>query len=71
VQEGSEVIVYTANNFDDIGEDYHESYRLQGTLRGLVIYDCCAYAVVERNGELSIHGMGEKGLEQFDTLNLK
>lgn len=70
VQEGNEVVVNTANNYDNLGEGYHESYRLEGKLRGLVIYDCCPYAVVERNGVLSIHGHGTNGLEQFDTIDL-
>ncbi|WP_066306386.1 hypothetical protein [Bacillus sp. FJAT-29814] len=70
VQEGNEVSVMTANNYDDLSEGFHESYRVDGTLRGLVIYDCCPYVVVENNGVLSIHGHGDTGLEQFDTINL-
>jgi hypothetical protein len=64
------VTVYTANNYDNLEEGYHPSYSLEGTLCGLVIYDCCPYVVVEKDGVLSIHGQGDTGLEQFDTMEL-
>jgi len=68
-QKGSEVVVYTANDFDDLKKGYHESYRVKGKLRGLIIYDCCAYGVVaNENNELIIYHAGEKGAEQSGVL---
>ncbi|MEW9053666.1 MAG: hypothetical protein AB2392_21070 [Neobacillus sp.] len=71
-QIGNEVAVITANNYDNLEEGYHESYRVEGTLRGLIIYDCCPYVVVENNGVLEVYGLGDHGFEpaMFDTIDL-
>jgi len=68
-QIGDEAVVYTANNFDDLKEGYHESYRVKGKLRGLIIYDCCAYGVIaNENNELIVYHAGEKGAEQSGVI---
>ena len=70
-KKGDEVIVYTANNFDDLSEGYHESMRVKGELRGLVLYDCCPYVVVDDGGEaLSVYHAGEKGPEKGGEIEL-
>ncbi|MCC3376124.1 hypothetical protein [Cohnella sp. REN36] len=62
VQKGDTVHVFTANDFKDLKKGYHESYTVKGTLRGLILYDCCPYAVVEgEDGGLDVYHAGEKG----------
>jgi len=71
-QKGDEVVVYTANDFEDLKKGYHESYRVEGNLRGLIIYDCCAYGVVEdEDGKLIVYHAGEQGAEKIGMINLQ
>ncbi|GIO16562.1 hypothetical protein J19TS2_61170 [Cohnella xylanilytica] len=61
-QIGDTVYVYTANDFGDLKKGYHESYRVKGELRGLILYDCCPYVVVKgAEGGLDVYHAGEKG----------
>lgn len=61
---GEEIVVYTANDFDDIKKGFHESIRVKGKLHGLILYDCCPYVVVDDGGEsLSVYHAGEEGPE--------
>lgn len=70
-QTGKEVVVYTANDFDDLKKGYHESIRVTGKLRGLILYDCCPYVVVENDKkELNVYHAGEKGAVQVGTIEL-
>lgn len=70
-QKGNEVVVYTANDFNDLQKGYHESFRVKGNLRGLILYDCCPYVVVEnQNNELAVYHAGEKGADQVGTIDL-
>lgn len=70
-QVGDTVHVYTANDFGDLKKGYHESYAVKGTLRGLILYDCCPYVVLEgANGGLDVYHHGEKGPEQAGHINL-
>lgn len=56
-QDGDRVRVYSLNNYDDLNSGFHESYNTEGTLRGLIIWNCCPYAVIEKdNGELVAFG---------------
>jgi len=66
-----EVVVHTANDFDDLKQGYHESIRVKGKLRGLILFDCCPYVVVENaNGELAVYHAGEEGAELSGTIDL-
>lgn len=69
-QIGKEVVVSTANDYDDLSKGYHESIRVEGKLRGLVLYDCCPYVVVEQNGKLNIFHAGENGAEHIGSVDL-
>lgn len=71
VQVKDEVILNTANDFDDLKKGYHESFRAKGKLRGLIVYDCCGYLVVE-NGEgvLEVYHAGESGAEKIGEITL-
>ncbi|WP_438448683.1 hypothetical protein [Gorillibacterium sp. sgz5001074] len=61
-QDGDEVVAYTANDFSDLDKGFHESIRVQGKLRGLILYDCCPYAVVEdKEGNVLVYHAGENG----------
>lgn len=69
---GDEVVTYTANDFDDISKGFHESIRVKGELRGLILFDCCAYVVVDDGKEtLSVYHAGEKGAELASTIDFK
>lgn len=72
-QVGDEVVTYTANDFDDLSKGYHESYRTVGKLRGLIIYDCCAYAVIDdgQEGTLSVYQAGENGAELASSIEME
>lgn len=70
-QDGKEVVAYTANDFKDLEKGYHESIRVEGKLRGLILYDCCPFAVVETDkGELLVYHAGEKGAETAGSIDL-
>ncbi|OBG93564.1 hypothetical protein A9X05_09500 [Mycobacterium sp. E3298] len=70
-QVGDTVHVYTANDFGDLKKGYHESYAVKGTLRGLILYDCCPYVVLEgEDGGLDVFHHGEKGPEKAGHINL-
>ncbi len=67
---GEEVVTYTANDFDDIGKGFHESIRVKGKLRGLILFDCCAYVVVDDGKEtLSVYHAGETGAELASSID--
>lgn len=69
---GDEVVVFTANDFDDLKKGFHESFRVKGDLRGLILYDCCPYLVVDDGKEtLSIYHAGEKGAELASSIDFK
>jgi hypothetical protein len=71
-QIGDEVVTYTANDFDDIGKGFHESIRVKGKLRGLILFDCCAYVVVDDGKEtLSVYHAGESGAELASSIAFK
>ncbi|MFC5470292.1 hypothetical protein ACFPPD_16415 [Cohnella suwonensis] len=71
-QIGDEVVAYTANDFDNIKKGFHESIRAKGKLRGLILYDCCAYLVVDDGKEtLSIYHAGENGSELAGSIDFK
>ncbi|WP_044640052.1 hypothetical protein [Risungbinella massiliensis] len=56
-QVGNKVEVYSLNNYDDMNSGFHMSYSVEGTLRGLIIHNCCPYAVVQKaNGQLAVFG---------------
>jgi len=62
--QGGEAVAYTANDFGDIKKGYHESIRVKGKLRGLVLYDCCPYLVIEgADGKLAVYHAGMEGAE--------
>ncbi|MBD0380200.1 hypothetical protein [Paenibacillus sedimenti] len=70
-QSDKEVVVYTANDFTDLKKGHHESFRVEGKLRGLILYDCCPYVVVENSkNELAVYHAGEKGAVQVGTIDL-
>lgn len=70
-QIGTESVVYTANDFDNLDKGYHESIRVEGSLRGLILYDCCPYLVVENaDKELIVYHAGEGGAEVAGKLDL-
>ncbi|MFC5701481.1 hypothetical protein ACFPVX_09295 [Cohnella faecalis] len=72
IQKGDEVITYIANDFDNLKKGYHEGYRVKGKLRGLVLYDCCPYTVVDSaDGKLSVYHAGEKGATLSGHIDLK
>ncbi|PLR99282.1 hypothetical protein [Bacillus sp. T33-2] len=55
----------------DLTEGHHESYRVQGTLRGLIIFDCCGYAVIEKeDGSIVAVGYGMEGLGELAQIKL-
>ncbi|MCD9022177.1 hypothetical protein [Cohnella silvisoli] len=59
---GDEIVAYTANDFKDIKKGFHESIRVKGNLRGLILYDCCPYLVVDDGKDtLSVYHAGENG----------
>jgi hypothetical protein len=70
-QQNNEVILNTANDFDNLDKGYHESFRVEGVLRGLIVYDCCGYLVVENaEGTLEVYHAGEKGAEKIGEITL-
>lgn len=70
-QIGNEAVAFIANDFKDLKKGYHEAIRVKGKLRGLIIYDCCPYLVVENEkNELIVYHAGEKGAEQAGTIDL-
>lgn len=69
-QVGKEVVVSTANDYEDLSKGYHESIRVEGKLRGLVLYDCCPYVVVEQSGKLNIYHASENGAQQVGSVDL-
>ncbi|WP_080833356.1 hypothetical protein [Cohnella massiliensis] len=70
-QFGDTVVVFTANDFDDLSKGYHESYRLKGELRGLILYDCCPYVVVKgEKGALDVYHAGATGAEKAGQIAL-
>ncbi|MFC3803033.1 hypothetical protein [Cohnella sp. GCM10012308] len=70
-QVGDTVHVYTANDFGDLKKGYHESYAVKGTLRGLILYDCCPYAVLESpDGGLDVYHAGKEGPMKAGHINL-
>lgn len=72
VQEGNEVVLITANNYDNQEDGYHESYRMTGTLRRFIIFDCCGYAVMENADRvLIVTGFGEEGPGVLGKINLQ
>ncbi|MBN2983765.1 MULTISPECIES: hypothetical protein [Cohnella] len=71
-QKGDEAIAYTANDFGDLTKGYHESIRIKGKLRGLILFDCCPYLVVEdENKQLIVYHAGMNGAEQAGTIEIK
>ncbi|QJD85369.1 hypothetical protein [Cohnella herbarum] len=69
---GDEVVAYTANDFDDLKKGFHESIRVKGELRGLILYDCCPYLVVDDGKEtLSVYHAGENGPELASSIEFK
>ncbi|MFC4100872.1 hypothetical protein [Paenibacillus xanthanilyticus] len=70
-QVGGKVEVYTANDFGDLKKGHHKSFEMTGKLRGLLLFDCCPYAVIENaDGTVGIYHAGENGPEQITTVNL-
>jgi hypothetical protein len=50
---------------------FHESYNAEGTLRGLIIWNCCPYAVIEKdNGDLVAFGF-EDVPKELATIELE
>ncbi len=69
--QGDEAVAFTANDFGDISKGYHESVRIKGSLRGLILYDCCPYLVVEdANKQLQVYHAGMTGAEAAGTIEL-
>jgi len=67
---GDEIAVYTANDFDDLKKGFHESFRVKGELRGLILYDCCPYLVVDEGKDtLSVYHAGENGAELASSID--
>ena len=61
---GDEIVAYTANDFSDLKKGFHESIRVKGELRGLILFDCCPYLVVDDGQDtLSVYHAGENGAE--------
>ncbi|MFC4598357.1 hypothetical protein [Cohnella hongkongensis] len=61
---GDEIVAYTANDFTDLTKGFHESIRVEGELRGLILFDCCPYLVVDDGQDtLSVYHAGENGAE--------
>ncbi|UVI30068.1 hypothetical protein [Paenibacillus spongiae] len=64
MQQNGEAVAYVANDFDNLKKGYHEAIRVKGKLRGLVLYDCCPYLVVENEKqELIVYHAGASGPE--------
>jgi len=71
-KDGEEIVVYTANDFDDLKKGFHESFRVKGELRGLILYDCCPYLVVDDGKDtLSVYHAGENGAELASSIEFK
>jgi hypothetical protein len=69
---GDEIVAYTANDFTDIKKGFHESIRVKGNLRGLILYDCCPYLVVDDGKEtLSVYHAGENGPQLAGSISFK
>lgn len=69
---GDEVVAFTANDFDDLKKGFHESIRVKGELRGLILYDCCPYLVVDDGKEtLSVYHAGKNGPELASSIEFK
>lgn len=69
--QGNEAVAFTANDFGDLSKGYHESIRVEGKLRGLILYDCCPFLVVEdENKKLVVYHAGETGAEQAGSIVL-
>jgi len=70
--QGDEAVAFTANDFSDIAKGYHESIRVKGKLRGLILYDCCPYLVIEDdNKQLAVFHAGMTGAELAGTIELQ
>ena len=69
--QGEEAVAFTANDFSDITKGYHESIRVKGKLRGLILYDCCPYLVVEDGSkQLAVFHPGMTGAELAGTIDM-
>ncbi|MFB9274715.1 hypothetical protein [Cohnella cellulosilytica] len=69
---GDEVVAYTANDFSDLNKGFHESIRVKGELRGLILFDCCPYLVVDDGRDaLSVYHAGENGPELASSIEFK
>jgi len=69
---GDEIVAYTANDFTDLKKGFHESIRVKGKLRGLILFDCCPYLVVDDGQEtLSVYHAGENGAELAGSIEFK
>lgn len=69
---GDEVVAYTANDFSDLKKGFHESIRVKGELRGLILFDCCPYLVVDDGKDtLSVYHAGENGAELASSIEFK
>ncbi len=69
---GDEVVAYTANDFSDLKKGFHESIRVKGELRGLILFDCCPYLVVDDGKDtLSVYHAGENGAELASSLEFQ
>ncbi|MFP7288130.1 hypothetical protein SFC15_18095 [Shouchella clausii] len=70
-QVGGKVEVYTANDFKDLKKGHHKSFEVNGKLRGLLLFDCCPYVVIENaDGSVGVYHAGEKGAEQIAAVDL-
>ncbi|XID91232.1 hypothetical protein ACF3MZ_22340 [Paenibacillaceae bacterium WGS1546] len=71
-RDGDEIVAYTANDFSDLKKGFHESIRVKGELRGLILFDCCPYLVVDDGKEtLSVYHAGETGAELAGEIDFK
>jgi len=69
---GDEVVAYMANDFSDLKKGYHEAIRVKGELRGLILFDCCPYLVVDDGQEtLSVYHAGKDGPELAASIEFK
>jgi len=69
--QGDEAVAFTANDFSDISKGYHESVRVKGELRGLILYDCCPYLVIEdENEQLVVFHAGMTGAEKAGSIEM-
>ena len=71
-KDGDEIVAYTANDFTDLKKGFHESIRVKGELRGLILFDCCPYLVVDDGKDtLSVYHAGENGAELAGSIEFK